>query len=85
MVTQANRSKKKGDIQLVMLKSSVSEYKTQGRRSRLGEKVETMMFDPFVQQKVLFREVKKVKTINSSENVFWNKPQIIEYPEHFKV
>ena len=76
----------RGDITLVSLQSTVSNYTMQGRRQRLGDKLETLAFDPMVQKKVLFREIKKIKTMNSStKDGFWMHPSEIEYPEYFKV
>ena len=60
-------SKPKSDITLVQLQSTVSDFKKQARRNRLGDKLETMDFDPMVQKRVLFKEVKKIKTFDLHE------------------
>jgi len=38
------------------------------KRARLGEPVEMIKFDPHVQQDVLYREEKKIKTLKSKWN-----------------
>ena len=76
----------RGDVSLVLLQSTVSKYTMQGRRSRLGEKLETLAFDPLVQKKVLFKESKRVKTMSASKkDGWWMYPQEVEYPEYFQV
>ena len=45
-------SKPKSDITLVQLQSTVSDFKKQALRNRLGDKLETMDFDPFVQKRM---------------------------------
>ena len=48
--------------------------------------METMAFDPIVQQEVLFREDKKIKTFEGTERLeWWHQPDEVKYPEHFKV
>ena len=80
------KKKVKSDTTLVVLKSVVSGYKIQGRRHRLGDKMETLAFDPLIQQEVLFREDKKVKTFESVEKLkWWHKPDTVKYPSHFDV
>ena len=79
--------KAKGDTTLVQLKSTVSDFTLQGRRSRLGDKLETMAFDPQVQRTVLFREAKKIKTLSvvGKKEKAWNFPQEPVYPPNFNV
>merc|ERR1712018_615524 len=64
--------KSKGNVTLVNLQSTVSNYTMMGRRPRLGEKMETLGFDPLVRKEVLFRENKKIKTPNiDGKSAFW--------------
>merc|ERR1712043_147226 len=78
--------KQKSDATYVRLKSVVSGYTIPGRRHRLGDKMETLAFDPIVQQEVLFREHKKVKTFEGADRLeWWHYPDEVKYPEHFKV
>ena len=80
----AFKKKSKGDISLVWMTSTVSEHRIQGRRQRLGDKLETLEWDPLVQKKVLFKESKKIKTISDADG-FWTKPSTIERPDYFQV
>ena len=73
-------SKPKSDITLVQIQSTVSEFKKQARRNRLGDKLETMDFDPFVQKRVLFKEVKKVKTLSVPSDAKTKYPEWLKYP-----
>ena len=81
----------KSDITLVTIKSTVSDFSKQGRRNRLGDKLETIDFDPYVQKRVLFKEVKKVKTLSlpdrpSKKFPGWLKtPTKVSYPPYFNV
>ena len=77
----------KGDTTLVQLKSSVSDFTMQGRRARLGDKLETLAFDPKVQMTVLFKEAKKIKTLSvvGKKAKEWNFPQDPVYPPDFNV
>lgn len=78
--------KQKTDATYVRLKSVVSGYTIPARRHRLGDKMETLAFDPIVQQEVLFREHKKVKTFEGSDRLeWWHYPDEVKYPEHFQV
>ena len=78
--------KVKSDTTLVVLKSVVSGYTMQGRRHRLGDKMETLAFDPLIQQEVLFREDKKIKTFESVDKLkWWHKPDTVKYPSNFDV
>ena len=78
--------KQKSDATYVRLKSVVSGYTIPARRHRLGDKMETLAFDPIVQQEVLFREDKKVKTFEGTERLeWWHQPDEVKYPEHFQV
>ena len=76
----------KGDTTVVFLESTVSGHQILGRRHRLGEKLETMAFDPAVQQMVLFKEAKKIKTLGKEHEGEWfYKPTQATYPSHFNV
>jgi ribosomal protein L33 len=87
--TQMVLGKKKGktDTVLVLCKSIASDFMMQGKRTKLGDKLELLAFDPIVQKTVLFKEAKKVKTLRSDGNdkVWWLQQTKVEYPEHFNV
>ena len=72
------KKKLKSDTTLVSLKSVVSDSRMQGRRHRLGDKLETLAFDPIVRKEVLFREDKKVKTFGSTKYLkWWHFPELV--------
>jgi ribosomal protein L33 len=54
----------KGKYVVVLLESLAGTlHRHIVKRPRLGEKVEMIKFDPWVQQYVLYREVAKIKTL----------------------
>ncbi|XP_017892439.1 39S ribosomal protein L33, mitochondrial [Ceratina calcarata] len=48
---------------LVMLESVASGHKRSQIRERLGDKLEVVYWDPFVQKEVLYRELKKLRSL----------------------
>lgn len=70
---------------MVWLQSTVSRYKMQGKRPRLGDKLETLAFDPECQKTVLFKEVKKIKTLSGDKNEPWMNHTKVKYPDYFNV
>ena len=53
--------KPKADVIVVGSKSVVSGHFRPMRRARLGDKVEFLAFDPWVQKEVIYRETEKIK------------------------
>ena len=51
------------------------------RRGRLADKLEFIAFDPVVQQEVLYKEQKKIRSIQEPLNTWYNKPSILKSPE----
>jgi len=59
----------KGKYVVVLLRSLAgSGHKHIVKRPRLSDPVEMIKFDPLVQQQVLYREEKKIKTLKSKWN-----------------
>jgi len=59
----------KGKYIVVLLRSLAGTGHTHiVKRARLGDPVEMIKFDPHVQQDVLYREEKKIKTLKSKWN-----------------
>jgi ribosomal protein L33 len=57
---------KKGKTVLVAVKSTASSNYMLMLRDKLAEKYEFIRYDPIVQQNVLYKEAKKIKTIGKS-------------------
>ena len=51
------------------------------RRARLGDKLEFLAFDPVVQQEVLYKEQKKIRSIQEPIDTWYNKPSILKTPD----
>jgi hypothetical protein len=51
------------------------------RRPRLGDKLEFLAFDPVVQQEVLYKEQKKIRSIQEPIDTWYNKPSILKTPD----
>uniref|UniRef100_A0A1B0ATA8 Uncharacterized protein n=1 Tax=Glossina palpalis gambiensis TaxID=67801 RepID=A0A1B0ATA8_9MUSC len=49
---------------LVVVESMVSGHKFNTVRERLGDKVETIRFDPYIQKEAVYRELKKIRTLS---------------------
>ncbi len=83
-LTAANAAKKpKSDFVLVDCKSFVTDFSIQRVRPRMGDKLEFMCWDPLVQQEVLFKESKKVRTLPAvrPHHPGWDRLQIVHDPE----
>ncbi|KAI9590663.1 hypothetical protein GQX74_008830 [Glossina fuscipes] len=50
---------------MVVVESMVSGHKFNTVRERLGDKVETIRFDPYIQKEAVYRELKKIRSINA--------------------
>ncbi|KAF3421339.1 hypothetical protein E2986_12058 [Frieseomelitta varia] len=48
---------------LVLVESVASGHKRIKMRERLGDKIEEVQFDPYVRANVIYRELKKVKSL----------------------
>lgn len=57
---------KKGNLFLVSVKSTVSGHQMLMLRTKPSEKYEFVRYDPLVNQEVLYKEEKKIKTIDKS-------------------
>jgi ribosomal protein L33 len=55
---------KKGNTLLVSVKSLASSHKMMILRDKMDEKIEFVRYDPIVDQVVVYREVKKIKTVD---------------------
>uniref|UniRef100_A0A8D0BBF3 Large ribosomal subunit protein bL33m n=1 Tax=Salvator merianae TaxID=96440 RepID=A0A8D0BBF3_SALMN len=63
-LTVANLAKSKSKYILVrMLSEAGTGYSYNTIRDRLGEKLTTLRYDPFVKKRVLFREHKKIRSL----------------------
>ena len=63
----------------LILKCCLCRYNE--RRGRLAYKLEFIAFDPVVQQEVLYKEQKKVRSIQEPINTWYNKPSVLKSPE----
>ncbi|XP_049875262.1 39S ribosomal protein L33, mitochondrial [Pectinophora gossypiella] len=57
--------KAKSKLIMVLMESAVSGHKFMAIRERLGDKLELLRFDPYIQQESLYRERKKIRSIKS--------------------
>ncbi|KAL9871970.1 39S ribosomal protein L33, mitochondrial [Glossina fuscipes] len=48
---------------MVVVESMVSGHKFNTVRERLGDKVETIRFDPYIQKEAVYRELKKIRSV----------------------
>ncbi|OAD62075.1 39S ribosomal protein L33, mitochondrial [Eufriesea mexicana] len=55
--------KAKSKFILVLLESVASGHRVIRCRERVSDKLEVVIFDPYVQDKVLYREWKKIKSL----------------------
>ncbi|KOC63241.1 39S ribosomal protein L33, mitochondrial [Habropoda laboriosa] len=62
-LTNVLLKKAKSKLVLVLLESVASGHKRVRFRERLADKQEITLFDPYVQDVVLYREIKKIKGI----------------------
>ncbi|XP_075212576.1 mitochondrial ribosomal protein L33 [Lycorma delicatula] len=58
---------------LVMMESMVSGHTFLTARERLADKLEVIWFDPYIQQKSVYKEKKKIKSLSPN---FLIKPNI---------
>ena len=58
--------KAKADRIVVLCSSVASGHKRQKARQRLGDKLEFLDWDPLIEQEVLYREDKKIKSIRDN-------------------
>lgn len=56
-------AKAKAKTIIVLLRSVVSGHYWPMRRPRLADKIEIIRYDPYVQRPVLYKEVKKIKSV----------------------
>ena len=77
--------KPKADVVLVGCKSVVSGHFRSMRRTRLGDKVEFLAFDPWIQQEVIYREEKKIKSIRDDADKWFAQPSELKTPDFDEV
>ena len=58
---------RKGKTLLVIVKSSASRHQMLMLRDKLAEKYEFVHFDPLIERNVLYKEAKKLRTIDRSK------------------
>lgn len=68
VVLGSNKKGKKSDHVIVKCLSAVTGYEIHRIRPRLDEKLEFVCWDPLVQQKVLYKEGKKVRSVPAHPN-----------------
>lgn len=59
----ANLAKQKARTLAVLVKSTASSHSMVMLRDRMVDKYEFIRFDPLIERNVIYREVKKIKTI----------------------
>ncbi len=59
---------KKGKTLLVAVQSSVSKHRMLILRDKLDDKIEFVRHDPVVNRPVVYREVKKIRTVDKKES-----------------
>ncbi|XP_031826447.1 mitochondrial ribosomal protein L33 [Nomia melanderi] len=62
-ITNILFKKPKSKFILVLLESVASGHKYVVKRERLADKLEVVRFDPYVNTAVLYRELKKIRSI----------------------
>ena len=77
--------KPKADVVLVGCKSVVSGHFRPMRRARLGDKVEFLAFDPWIQQEVIYREEKKIKSVRDDVDKWFAQPSELKTPDFDEV
>ena len=55
------------------------------RRGRLADKLEFIAFDPIVQQEVLYKEQKKVRSIQEPIDTWYNRPSLLKTPDQLEL
>ena len=77
--------KPKADVVLVGCKSVVSGHFRHMRRARLGDKVEFLAFDPWIQKEVIYREDKKIKSVRDDPENWYAQPSELKTPDFDEV
>ena len=73
--------KRKADVVLVDCRSIVSGHFRSMRRARLGDKVEFLAFDPWIQKEVIYREEKKIKSVRDDPENWYAQPSELKIPD----
>jgi len=73
--------KPKADVIVVGTKSVVSGHFRPMRRARLGDKVEFLAFDPWVQKEVIYRETEKIKSVRDDPENWYAQPSELKTPD----
>ena len=73
--------KPKADVVLVECRSVVSGHFRSMRRARLGDKVEFLAFDPWIQKEVIYREEKKIKSVRDDPENWYAQPSELKIPD----
>ena len=73
--------KPKADVVLVGCKSVVSGHFRSMRRARLGDKVEFLAFDPWIQREAIYREEKKLKSVREDADLWYAQPSKLKIPD----
>jgi hypothetical protein len=51
----------------------------------MDDKIEFIAFDPVVQQEALYKEVKKVRSIQEPLDTWYNRPSILKTPDEVSI
>ena len=73
--------KPKADVVLMACRSVVSGHFRHMRRARLGDKVEFLAFDPWIQKEVIYREEKKLKSVRDDPENWYAQPSKLKTPD----
>ena len=79
------KGKTKADVVLVACRSVVSGHFRHMRRARLGDKVEFLAFDPWIQKEVIYREDKKIKSVRDDPENWYAQPSELKTPDFDEV
>ncbi|EZA53128.1 hypothetical protein DMN91_005134 [Ooceraea biroi] len=63
LLTNILLKKAKSKEILVMVESVISGHKLVRIRDRVAEKLEFIRYDPYIQQKALYKEIKKIRSL----------------------
>jgi ribosomal protein L33 len=58
--------KGKGKTMLVLVRSTASHHQMLMLRDKLAEKYEFVRFDPIIERQVIYKEVKKLRTVDKA-------------------
>ena len=78
------KKKPKAELVLVACKSIASDHQISVRKSRLGDKVEFLAFDPEIQREVIYKEMHKIKSIREDFDNWYTQPSELRMPDSFK-